>query len=174
MIRALVEAGKDIHVFADETRPFLQGSRLTAWELNKDNIDVTLITDNMAGHMMQKGHIDAVIVGSDRIASNGDVANKIGTYSVALLARAHKIPFFVVAPTSTIDMNIKDGTEIPIEERPISEVAFAGNRRVAPKGINIMNPAFDVTPARLVDAIVTEKGIAKAPYRKSIQKFFPA
>ena len=172
VIRAAVEAGKNVKVFADETRPFLQGARLTAWELQKDGIDVTLITDNMAGYMMQQGYIDAVVVGTDRVASNGDVANKIGTYSVAILARAHKIPFYVAGPTSTIDMNIKDGSGIPIEERSTKEVSHHAGTRVAPAGIKIMNPAFDVTPARLVTAIITEKGVVKAPYKSSIRKLF--
>ncbi|MEE9543733.1 MAG: S-methyl-5-thioribose-1-phosphate isomerase [Thermodesulfobacteriota bacterium] len=173
VIRGAIAAGKKIHVYADETRPFLQGSRLTAWELHKDNIDVTLITDNMAGEMMKQGLIDAVVVGSDRIAANGDVANKIGTYSVAVLARAHKIPFYVAAPTSTIDFNIKDGKDIPIEERNTREVSHIGNKRLAPKGIEIKNPAFDVTPSRLVNAIVTEKGVMRGPYFTSqIKKIF--
>ena len=173
VIRGAIAAGKNIRVFADETRPFLQGSRLTAWELNKDNIDVTLITDNMAGEMMKQGLIDAVVVGSDRIAANGDVANKIGTYSVAVLARAHKIPFYVAAPTSTIDFNIKDGKDIPIEERSTREVSHIGTKRLAPTGINIKNPAFDVTPSRLVNAIVTEKGVMRGPYYTSqIKRIF--
>lgn len=173
VIRGAIAAGKNIRVFADETRPFLQGSRLTAWELHKDNIDVTLITDNMAGEMMKQGLIDAVVVGSDRIAANGDVANKIGTYSVAVLARAHKIPFYVAAPTSTIDFNIKDGKDIPIEERSTKEVSHIGGKRLAPKGIEIKNPAFDVTPSRLVNAIVTELGVMRGPYFTSqIKKIF--
>lgn len=173
VIRGAIAAGKNIRVFADETRPFLQGSRLTAWELHKDNIDVTLITDNMAGEMMKQGLIDAVVVGSDRIAANGDVANKIGTYSVAVLARAHKIPFYVAAPTSTIDFNIKDGKDIPIEERSTKEVSHIGGKRLAPKGIKIKNPAFDVTPSRLVNAIVTELGVMRGPYFTSqIKKIF--
>lgn len=173
VIRGAIAAGKKIKVFADETRPFLQGSRLTAWELQKDNIDVTLITDNMAGEMMKQGLIDAVVVGSDRIAANGDVCNKIGTYSVAVLARAHKIPFYVAAPTSTIDFNIKDGKDIPIEERNTKEVSHLGTKRLAPRGIKIKNPAFDVTPSRLVNAIVTEKGVMRGPYYTSqIKKIF--
>ncbi len=172
VIRGAVEAGKEIKVFADETRPFLQGARLTAWELKKDNIDVTLITDNMAGHMMQKGLIHAVIVGADRIAANGDVANKIGTYTVALLAREHGIPFYVAAPTSTIDMNILHGDDIPIEERDSREVTHLKGRRIAPQGINVKNPAFDVTPSRLVTAIITEKGIVKRPYGKNLKGLF--
>lgn len=172
VIRGAVEAGKKISVLADETRPFLQGARLTAWELMKDNIDVTLITDNMSGHLMGEGLIDGVVVGSDRIASNGDVCNKIGTYMVAVLAKRHGIPFYVAAPTSTIDMNIRSGREIPIEERPITEVTHIKNKAVAPKGVKVRNPAFDVTPANLVTAIITEKGVAKAPYRSSIKALF--
>jgi methylthioribose-1-phosphate isomerase len=173
VIRGAIAAGKNIKVFADETRPFLQGSRLTAWELKKDNIDVTLITDNMAGDMMKRGLIDAVVVGSDRIAANGDVCNKIGTYSVAVLAHAHKIPFYVAAPTSTIDFNIKNGKDIPIEERDIKEVTHINGKRVSPIGIEVRNPAFDVTPARLVNAIVTERGIMRGPYYTSqIKKIF--
>ncbi len=172
VIRGAIEAGKNVKVFADETRPFMQGTRLTAWELKKDNIDVTLITDNMAGHMMSKGLIDAVVVGADRIASNGDVANKIGTYMVAVLAKEHKIPFYVAAPLSTIDMKIKDGTGIPIEERDTKEVTHWNGKRVAPAGINVLNPAFDVTPGRLVAGIVTEKGVATRPYRTAIKRLF--
>ncbi len=173
VIRGAIAAGKNIKVFADETRPFLQGSRLTAWELKKDNIDVTLITDNMAGDMMKKGLIDAVVVGSDRIAANGDVCNKIGTYSVAVLAHAHKIPFYVAAPVSTIDFNIKNGEDIPIEERDIKEVTHINGKRVSPIGIKVRNPAFDVTPARLVNAIVTERGVMRGPYYTSqIKKIF--
>ncbi|MBI5233507.1 MAG: S-methyl-5-thioribose-1-phosphate isomerase [Deltaproteobacteria bacterium] len=172
VIRAAVEAGKDIKVFADETRPFLQGSRLTAWELKKDNIDVTLITDNMAGWMMKKGQIDAVIVGADRIAANGDTANKIGTYSVAVLAKEHNIPFYVAAPLSTIDQSIKTGEAIPIEERNEKEVTHIKGIRIAPEGINIKNPAFDVTPSGLIKAIITEKGIVRPPYKTSIRKVF--
>jgi methylthioribose-1-phosphate isomerase len=172
VIRGAIEAGKNISVFADETRPFLQGTRLTAWELKKDKIDVTLITDNMAGHMMSKGLIDAVVVGSDRIASNGDIANKIGTYMVAVLAKEHKIPFYVAAPLSTIDMAIKDGTQIPIEERDIKEVTHWAGKRIAPAGIRVLNPAFDVTPAKYVTGIITEKGVAQRPYRAEIKKLF--
>lgn len=172
VIRGAVERGKSIRVFADETRPFLQGSRLTAWELKKDSIDVTLITDGMAGAMMAEGLIDAVVVGSDRIAANGDIANKIGTYTVAILAREHKIPFYVAAPLSTIDLNIKDGGLIPIEERDAKEVTHMNGRRIAPKGIKVRNPAFDVTPARLVTAIITEKGVVRSPYRSGIKRLF--
>ncbi len=172
VIRGAIEAGKKVRVFADETRPFLQGARLTAWELKKDNIDVTLITDNMAGYIMKKGLIDAVVVGADRIASNGDVANKIGTYSVALLAKAHGIPFYVAAPLSTIDLKIKHGDQIPIEERNEREVTHLAGKRVAPEGIGVRNPAFDVTPNKLVTGIITEAGVAKAPYSRSIKALF--
>ncbi len=172
VIRAACEAGKNVKVFADETRPFLQGSRLTAWELREDDIDVTLITDNMAGVMMKKGLIDSVVVGADRIAANGDAANKIGTYSVALLARAHRIPFYVAAPTSTIDLAIKKGDDIPIEERSKAEVTHMHGRRIAPRGIKVKNPAFDVTPARLITAIITERGVVKKPSRAGIKKLF--
>ncbi len=168
VIRAAVEAGKRVAVYADETRPFLQGARLTAWELHKDDIPVTLITDNMAGHFMKAGKIDCVVVGSDRIAANGDVANKIGTYSVAVLAHENNIPFYVAAPTSTVDLNCPTGDQIPIEDRPIDEVTTVGNRVLAPEGITVANPAFDVTPNRYVAAIITEKGIARAPYEVSL------
>lgn len=170
VIRAAKEAGKKIHVFADETRPFLQGARLTAWELHRDEIPVTLITDNMAGHFMAKGEIDMVILGSDRIAANGDVCNKIGTYSVAVLAKEHGIPFYAVAPTSTFDLSIASGKEIPIEERSPDEVTHVRGVRMAPEGITIRNPAFDVTPARYVTAIVCENGIAKAPFTESLSR----
>jgi len=172
VIRGAIEAGKKVAVYADETRPFLQGARLTAWELHRDGIDVTLITDNMAGYMMKKGLIDSVVVGADRIAANGDVANKIGTYSVAILAREHKIPFYVAAPLSTIDRKIKHGDSIPIEERDESEVTHLTGKRVAPKGIKIKNPAFDVTPNRLVTAIITEKGAVTKPFTAGIKKLF--
>ncbi|HLC18393.1 MAG TPA: S-methyl-5-thioribose-1-phosphate isomerase [Thermodesulfobacteriota bacterium] len=172
VIRGAVERGKNIRVLADETRPFLQGTRLTAWELKKDNIDVTLITDNMAGHMMKEGLVDAVVVGADRIASNGDVANKIGTYTVAILAREHGIPFYVAAPLSTIDLNIKSGSEIPIEERDTREVTHIKGKRIAPRGIKVRNPVFDVTPNRLVTAIITEKGVVRRPYKTNITKLF--
>ncbi|MBI3399261.1 MAG: S-methyl-5-thioribose-1-phosphate isomerase [Deltaproteobacteria bacterium] len=170
VIRAAVEDGKKIKVFADETRPFLQGSRLTAWELMKDGIDTTLITDNMAGYMMKKGLIDVVVVGADRIAANGDTANKIGTYSVAVLAKEHKIPFYIAAPISTIDLKIKNGEKIPIEERDIREVTHIKDTPIAPAGIKVRNPAFDVTPNRLVTAIITERGIAKKSYEKSLKR----
>lgn len=172
VIRGAIEQGKKIAVYADETRPFLQGSRLTAWELKKDKIEVTLITDNMAGYMMKKGLIDAVVVGADRIAANGDVANKIGTYSVAVLAKEHGIPFFVAAPLSTIDMKIKHGDFIPIEERAASEVTHMKGRRIAPAGIKVKNPAFDVTPSKFVAAIITEKGAVTKPYAKGLKSLF--
>ena len=146
VIRAAVDSGKKLHVFADETRPFLQGSRLTAWELMKDHIPTTLIADNMAGAMMQQGKIDAVIVGADRIAANGDVANKIGTYTVAVLAKEHGIPFYVAAPFSTVDMETPDGSRIPIEQRSSREVTHLAGKQIAPDGVNVENPAFDVTP----------------------------
>jgi len=168
VIRAAVEAGKNVAVYADETRPFLQGARLTAWELHKDSIPVTLITDNMAGHFMKAGKIDCVVVGSDRIAANGDVANKIGTYSVAVLAHENNIPFYVAAPTSTVDLNCPTGDEIPIENRDITEVTTVGQRVLAPEGITVLNPAFDVTPNRYVAAIITEQGVARAPYDVSL------
>jgi len=168
VIRAAVEHGKKVVVLADETRPFLQGARLTAWELVKDGIDTTVITDNMAGSMMRLGHVDLVVVGADRIAANGDVANKIGTYSVAVLAREHGIPFYVAAPISTIDLKTAHGGDIPIEERSDREVTHVGAARLTPEGAHIRNPAFDVTPAKFVSAIVTERGIARAPYGESL------
>jgi methylthioribose-1-phosphate isomerase len=169
VIRAAKEAGKKVKVVADETRPFLQGARLTAWELAKDHIPVTLITDNMAGYLMQRGLIDLVIVGADRIAANGDTANKIGTYSLAILAKEHGIPFYVAAPCSTIDTRIEKGEQIPIENRDEKEVTHVGGKRVAPLGINSLNPAFDVTPHQYLSGIITEKGILKAPFRQSIK-----
>jgi methylthioribose-1-phosphate isomerase len=168
VIRAAVEAGKNVAVYADETRPFLQGARLTAWELQKDDIPVTLITDNMAGHFMKAGAIDCVVVGSDRIAANGDVANKIGTYTVAVLARENDIPFYVAAPTSTVDLDCPTGDEIPIENRDTTEVTVVGERVLAPEGIRVANPAFDVTPNRYVTAIITERGVARPPYDESL------
>jgi methylthioribose-1-phosphate isomerase len=164
VIRAAAEAGKRIMVWVDETRPLLQGARLTAWELVKAGIPVTLIADNMAGSLMGRGQVDVVVVGADRIARNGDVANKIGTYSVALLARAHGIPFYVAAPISTLDLSLSDGSQIPIEERAPDEVTDHAGRRLAPEGVRVVNPAFDVTPASCVDAIITERGIARPPY----------
>src|SRR5687767_7391706 len=168
VIRAAAEQGKKVAVLADETRPFLQGARLTAWELLKDGIDTTVITDNMAGAMMRLGHVDLVVVGADRIAANGDVANKIGTYAVAVLARAHDIPFYVAAPISTVDLATADGSTIPIEERNDKEVTHVGASRVTPEGARIRNPAFDVTPNKYVTAIITERGIARAPYNESL------
>ncbi len=170
VIRAAVEAGKKIQVYADETRPFLQGSRLTAWELTKDNIPTTVISDNMAGAMMRQGKIAAVIVGADRIAANGDVANKIGTYSVAVLAKEHNLPFYVAAPISTVDLETPDGSTIPIEQRNPAEVTHFAGKAITPAGVQIENPAFDVTPAKYVTAIVTERGIARAPYEQSLAK----
>ncbi len=170
VIRAAVEAGKRIMVWVDETRPLLQGARLTAWELQRAGIPVTLITDSMAGYFMGRGQVDLVVVGADRIAGNGDVANKIGTYGVALLARAHGIPFYVAAPISTLDLGLADGSKIPIEERAPEEVTQVGGRRLAPAGIRVANPAFDVTPASCVDAIITERGIARAPYEVSLSR----
>ena len=172
VIRGAVNQGKNISVIADETRPYLQGARLTAWELDQDDIPVTLITDNMSGHIMKKGGVQAVVVGSDRIAANGDVANKIGTYMVAVLAHRHNIPFYVAAPLSTIDLNCPTGEEIPIEERDTREITHVKNIRLAPEGINVSNYAFDVTPNDLVTAIITEKGVARAPYSESLRKQF--
>lgn len=172
VIRGAVNQGKHISVIADETRPYLQGSRLTAWELLQDDIPVTLITDNMSGHVMKKGRVQAVVVGSDRIAANGDVANKIGTYMVAVLARRHDIPFYVAAPLSTIDLNCPTGEEIPIEERDIREITHVREIQLAPDGIDVSNYAFDVTPNDLVTAIITEKGVARAPYTESLKKQF--
>jgi methylthioribose-1-phosphate isomerase len=170
VIRAAVEQGKKIHVYADETRPFLQGSRLTAWELMKDGIPTTVISDNMAGAMMSQGKIGAVVVGADRIAANGDVANKIGTYTVAILAREHGIPFYVAAPISTVDLACPDGSQIPIEQRNAKEVTHIAGKQMVPDGVAVENPAFDVTPAKYVAAIITEKGIARAPYGESLRK----
>ncbi len=169
VIRAAAEAGREVTVLADETRPFLQGARLTAWELTRDGIDTTVITDNMAGALMRQGQIDLVVVGADRIAANGDVANKIGTYSVAVLAREHGIPFYVAAPVSTIDLATADGAGIPIEERPAREVTHVGPTRVTPVAARIRNPAFDVTPHALVTAIITERGVCRAPYTESLR-----
>ena len=168
VIRSAARLGRIRRVLADETRPYLQGARLTAWELMHDGIPVTLIADNMAGHMMARGEVDAVVVGADRIARNGDVANKIGTYSVAVLARENGLPFYVAAPLSTVDLQTPSGAEIPIEERSAGEVTHHGGRRLAPVGVEVRNPAFDVTPARYVTAIVTEAGVARAPYEESL------
>ncbi len=170
VIRAAVEGGKHVAVFADETRPYLQGARLTAWELQRDGIDVTLITDNMSGHFFQQGKFDAVIVGADRIAANGDAANKIGTYTVAVLAHAHGVPFYVAAPVSTIDPACPNGAQIPIEERSAEEVVDIFGARVAPEGIQVRHPAFDVTPARLITAIITERGVLRPPYEEAIKR----
>jgi methylthioribose-1-phosphate isomerase len=170
VIRAAVEQGKKIHVYADETRPFLQGSRLTAWELMKDGIPTTVISDNMAGAMMKQGKIGAIVVGADRIAANGDVANKIGTYTVAVLAKEHGIPFYVAAPFSTIDLATPDGSQIPIEQRNAREVTHIAGKQMVPDGVQIENPAFDVTPAKYVTAIITERGIARVPYEESLHK----
>ena len=169
VIRAAVEQGKKIHVFADETRPFLQGSRLTAWELMKDGIPTTVISDNMAGAVMSQGKIGAIVVGADRIAANGDVANKIGTYTVAVLAKEHGIPFYVAAPFSTIDLATPDGGKIPIEQRDAKEVTHIAGKQMVPDGVGIENPAFDVTPAKYVTAIITERGIARAPYEECLR-----
>ena len=170
VIRAAVASGKKIDVFADETRPFLQGARLTVWELQHDNIPATLITDNMAGHFLHSGRIGCVVVGADRIASNGDVANKIGTYSVAVLAKENNVPFYVAAPISTLDLTLASGDEIPIEQRAAAEVTHVHGVPVAPEGTTVANPAFDVTPNRYVTAIITERGVARAPYSESLRK----
>ena len=169
VIRAAVEQGKKIHVYADETRPFLQGSRLTAWELMKDSIPTTVISDNMAGAMMKQGKIAAIVVGADRIAANGDVANKIGTYTVAVLAKENRIPFYVAAPMSTVDLDCPDGGQIPIEQRDAKEVTHIAGKQMVPDGVSIENPAFDVTPAKYVTAIITERGIVRAPYEESLR-----
>ena len=170
VIRAAVEAGKRIQVIACETRPFLQGARLTAWELKKDRIPVTLITDNMAGHLMARGRIGCIIVGTDRTAANGDVANKIGTYTHAVLAHRHGIPFYVAAPTSSVDLACPSGDSIPIEERASREVTHVFDRQIAPSGVRVLNPAFDVTPAELVTAIITERGVARAPLARTLPR----
>jgi methylthioribose-1-phosphate isomerase len=170
VVRAAMEAGKQVSVFATETRPFLQGARLTAWELKRDRIPVTLITDSMVGHFMKRGAIGCVVVGTDRTAANGDVANKIGTYTVAVLAAKHRIPFYVAAPISSIDLSCKNGDAIPIEERAARELTHICERQIAPTGIKVSNPAFDVTPHELVTAIVTERGIARPPYTKSLPR----
>ena len=170
VIRGAVEQGKRVAVLADETRPFLQGARLTAWELTRDGIDTTVITDNMSGALMLGGHIDLVVVGADRIAANGDVANKIGTYSVAVLAKEHGIPFYVAAPISTIDLATSDGSGIPIEERSAKEVTHLGPARLTPAAAKVRNPAFDVTPNKYVTAIITERGIARPPFEDSLRR----
>jgi methylthioribose-1-phosphate isomerase len=170
VVRAAREEGKDVSVFADETRPFLQGSRLTAWELKKDRIPVTVIADNMAATVLAQGRISCVIVGTDRTAANGDVANKIGTYPLAVMARRHRVPFYVAAPLSSIDMNCASGKEIPIEQRAGRELTEFAGKQIAPRGVATYNPAFDVTPAELVTAIITERGVARPPYWKSLRK----
>ncbi|HPX61675.1 MAG TPA: S-methyl-5-thioribose-1-phosphate isomerase [Deltaproteobacteria bacterium] len=170
VIRAAHEAGKKIQVFADETRPWLQGARLTAWELTRDGIPTTLISDNMAGFFMSRGEITCCVVGADRIAANGDTANKIGTYSVAVLAKENNIPFYVAAPVSTLDLTLSDGSQIPIEERPASEVTHIKGIQIAPDGVRVRNPSFDVTPARLISAIITENGIVNGDYRSGLRK----
>jgi len=170
VIRSAVEQGKNIHVFADETRPFLQGARLTAWELMADGITTTVICDNMAASLMRAGRIQAVVVGADRIAANGDFANKIGTYNVAILAKEHGIPFYTAAPWSTIDLATETGDAIPIEERPAVEVTHHGGKQLTPNGVGICNPAFDVTPAKYVTAIITERGVLRAPYSESLRE----
>lgn len=170
VIRAAFEEGKKIKVFVDETRPLLQGARLTAWELNKDGIPVTLITDNMAGYFMKKGLIDLVIVGADRIARNGDTANKIGTYSVAVLAKEHQIPFYVAAPITTLDVSIASGEHIPIEGRNSTEVTSIGGKKITVSGIEVLNPAFDITPHEFITAIITERGIIKAPFSHNVME----
>ena len=169
VLRSAARLGRLRQVYADETRPYLQGARLTAWELTRDNIPTTLIADNAAGHLIARGEVDAVVVGADRIAANGDVANKIGTYTLAVLAREHGLPFYVAAPVSTIDLHTPDGAAIPIEERPADEVTHHGGRRLAPLGVSVRNPAFDVTPHRYVTAIVCERGVARAPYAETLR-----
>jgi len=174
VIRGARDAGKRVAVIADETRPFLQGTRLTAWELSKDEIPVTVITDNMAGHVMKQGKVDTVVVGADRIAANGDTANKIGTYMVAVLARQHGIPFYVAAPVSTVDLSLPSGDAIPIEERDAKEVTHIRDQRLAPEGIAVHNPAFDVTPNELITAIITDKGVARPSYAESLRRLVGA
>jgi len=169
VIRGALEAGKKLEVFATETRPYLQGARLTAWELQRDGIPTTLITDNMVGHFMQRGDIHCVVVGADRIASNGDTANKIGTYTIAVLAHEHGVPFYVAAPFTSIDLSIPSGDTIPIEERSVEEVTHIGSVQIAPEGTPARHPAFDVTPARLITAIITERGVARPPYSQSLK-----
>jgi methylthioribose-1-phosphate isomerase len=173
VIRYAVEVGKRVHVYADETRPRLQGMKLTAWELAQDNIPVTVIADNMAASLMRQGKIDCVIVGADRIASNGDTANKIGTYGVAVLAKHHNIPFYVAAPFSTIDMKLTSGVQIPIEQRETVEMTHVEGIRVAPEGVPVLNPAFDITPGELVTAFITERGVIEPPYEKTLKAKAP-
>jgi len=174
VVRSAARAGKLTRVFAGETRPYLQGARLTAWELGREGLPTTLITDSMAGHMMSRGEVDAVVVGADRIAANGDVANKIGTYTLGVLARENGLPFYVAAPVSTIDLRTTTGAHIPIEERSPDEVVMHAGRRVAPLGIDVRNPAFDVTPHRYITAIVCERGVARAPFGESLQALVSA
>jgi methylthioribose-1-phosphate isomerase len=171
VIRAMKEGGKQVEVLVDETRPFLQGARLTAWELKKDKIPVTLLTDNMVGYLMQRGRVDAVVVGCDRVAANGDVANKIGTYGIAVLARRHNVPFYVAAPTSSIDMKCPSGSEVPIEQRNPREVSHIFGRAVTPRGVRILNPAFDITTHDLVSAIITERGVVTPPLAQNIRAY---
>ncbi len=172
VVRAAVEAGKKVEVLADETRPFLQGARLTAWELKKDNIPVKVITDNMAGYFLAAGQVDLVVVGADRVAANGDAANKIGTYSVAVLAKENKIPFYVAAPLSTVDLNTNTGRDIPIETRPPKEITHVRGRQITPVGVEVLHPAFDVTPNKYITGIITEKGIAEKPLKASLKAMF--
>ncbi len=172
VIRAAVEMGKNVHVYADETRPRLQGMKLTAWELVQEGIPVTVIADNMAASLMRQGRVDAVVVGADRIANNGDTANKIGTYSLAVVAKHHNIPFYVAAPLSTIDRNLPTGLQIPIEQRDTREMTHIGETRIAPEGVGILNPAFDVTPAELITAIITEEGVLRPSFAHSITAAF--
>jgi methylthioribose-1-phosphate isomerase len=174
VIRGAIDAGKRVAVIADETRPFLQGARLTAWELAQDNIPVTVITDNMAGHVMKQGKVDCVVVGADRIAANGDAANKIGTYMVAVLAKQHDIPFYVAAPISTVDLNTPTGAEIPIEQRGAKEVTHIGDHQLTPDGVDVHNFAFDVTPNEFITAIITDRGVARAPYTESLRNLSTA
>jgi methylthioribose-1-phosphate isomerase len=171
VIRAAVEAGKKLHVYADETRPRLQGMKLTAWELAQDNIPVTIIADNMAASLMRQGKIDCVIVGADRIAANGDTANKIGTYGVAVLAHYHGIPFYVAAPFSTIDLNLATGAQIPIEQRETIEMTHIDGVRISPEGVAVLNPAFDVTPGGLITGLITERGVLEPPYEETLMHF---
>jgi methylthioribose-1-phosphate isomerase len=170
VIRGARDAGKRVAVIADETRPFLQGLRLTAWELAQDNIPVTVITDNMAGHVMKGGKVDVVVVGADRIAANGDTANKIGTYMVAVLAKEHDIPFYVAAPISTLDLSLQSGEQIPIEERNSREITHMREQQLGPDGVAVHNPAFDITPNHLISAIITDRGVARAPFLESLKK----
>ncbi len=170
VIRAAWKVGKRFHVFVDETRPLLQGSRLTAWELSQERIPVTVLTDNMAGWVMRQGKVNLVIVGADRVARNGDTANKIGTYGLAILAKYHGVPFYVAAPTSTLDLSLPSGEKIPIEERVAEEVTHLSGKRIAPKGVDAYNPAFDVTPHSLIHGIITEKGIARKPFERELRR----